>query len=135
MNPKTIEDRRQKECEKRRKEIRLRAELQSEKLVHELWGYVRDNQHSLESERVCGFLKGAIEIEKESTVKQMESFSDTAIALKAKNKELVGQIKELKRALDRADKMCEHMHHDRSERHEAGEECPVEKWVLKALEE
>lgn len=40
----------------------------------------------------------------------------------------------LRKALLRADKTCENMHHDKHERHD-GLDCPVEKWVNAALNE
>ena len=42
------------------------------------------------------------------------------------------RIAELEAALQRADRLCENMHHEPHEYHDGGN-CPVEKWVNAAL--
>ncbi len=44
------------------------------------------------------------------------------------------KITMLKKALRRANRECEHMHHLKHEYHESISDCPVEKWVNEVLD-
>lgn len=47
--------------------------------------------------------------------------------------ELKSQLAETRKALLKCRCNCEHLHHVKSDRHEWGEDCPVEKMIKKTL--
>lgn len=73
--------------------IRTKYVANIERRVWALWGYVRDNQNSLDSGRACDMIRAGIDVAIGDALKQMESLSEKIELQKAEIEILSGELK------------------------------------------
>jgi hypothetical protein len=79
--------------------IRTRYVASIERRIWALWGYVRDNQNSLDSERACHMIRAGIDVAVGDTLAQMERLSEKIGHQNLEIERLSGELKAAKKQL------------------------------------
>jgi hypothetical protein len=78
--------------------IRTKYVADIEHRVWTLWGYVRDNKNSLDSERACKMIRAGIDVAVGDNLTQMEKMSKAIEQLKTELDEVKQKLDEAKKA-------------------------------------